>query len=100
VDEAGSSPELARLHGTYPNPFNPKTAVSFSMESTQRVNISVYDMSGRRIAVLMDEEMPAGDHEVAWNGTDFAGNQMSSGVYLVRLHVGEHKETQSVVLMK
>lgn len=68
-----------------PNPFNPMTHVLFSLPQPGRVQVAVYDLSGRRVAVIADSVFAAGDQDVPWAGRDDAGRDVSSGVYFVRI---------------
>ncbi len=68
------------LLGTYPNPFNPTTAISYQLSAVSFVNLSVYDVSGRKVAELENGWRDAGVHEVIWDASDLA-----SGVYIYRL---------------
>lgn len=81
ADEMADLPEKVRLHQNYPNPFNPSTTIRFELTGdNQRARLSVYDILGRRVAVLVDGKLPAGVHTVSFDGTGLA-----SGVYLYRL---------------
>jgi flagellar hook assembly protein FlgD len=62
--------------------------------------LSVYDISGRRVAVLADRFLPAGKHEVRWDGTDSASRPLSSGVYFVLLDAGGDSRSGKLVLLK
>jgi hypothetical protein len=90
----------AALEQNYPNPFNPRTTIAFTLETVARVTLSVYDAQGRRVTTLVDAVRPAGVHEAAWNGTDAAGNPVSSGVYLYRLKAGNTVLSKRMVLLK
>ena len=68
-----------------PNPFNPMTHVLFSLAQPGRVQVAVYDLSGRRVALIADGVFAAGDQDVLWAGRDDAGRDVSSGVYFVRV---------------
>ena len=80
-----------------PNPFRPMTTIRFGLPSSVHVELAVYDVSGRRVAVLADRVLEPGDHEVTWRGTDARGEQVSPGIYLARLIVGEVVATQKIV---
>jgi hypothetical protein len=103
LDNPGSSVERVsgiipggfELSQNYPNPFNPSTTVYFSIQSPGRVVLKVYDVVGRVVSVLADENMPAGSYRVNWNGTGFP-----SGIYFYSLTSGGHRETRKMVLMK
>jgi large repetitive protein len=78
-----------------PSPANPKTAISIQLSALSFVNLSVYDISGRKVAELVNGTMSAGDHTVSWNAS---GN--ASGVYLVKLTAGEEVVSGKVVVVK
>ena len=83
------------LTGAYPNPFNPVTTIEFALEKRGPVNLSVYDMLGRSIAVLVDSEMNAGTHSVAFNAS-----HLPSGLYIIRMEASRQHWTQWVSLVK
>jgi hypothetical protein len=85
----------------FPNPFNPQTTIAFDLPSEQVVNLSVYDVSGRLVDVIVDNEIAArGRNEVVWRGRDMAGRVVSSGVYFYRLEAGSSTKTERMVLVK
>jgi len=88
------------LRTTHPNPFNPRTSIGFTVEQAQQVTLAVYDMTGRRVVVLVDEVVGAGDHHVDWNGADEQGRTVGSGAYLVRLESLEVVESQKIMLVR
>lgn len=92
---------FAALHAAYPNPFNPRTTLSFDLAQDSAVSLVVYDLSGRRVNVLLDHE-PAqrGRNEIVWRGCDEAGRRLSSGVYFYRLDAGAYSATGRVVLLQ
>ena len=77
------SPMAARL-SNHPNPFNPRTTLKFEMARAGRVELGVYDLQGRRVRVLVSDILPAGHHEVMWDGLDNQGRILSSGLYFAR----------------
>ncbi len=79
------APTLTVLHQNKPNPFNPRTTVSFDLARPGQVRLVVYGLDGRVASVLAEGSLPAGSHAYAWDGTDAAGRRLASGVYLVRL---------------
>ncbi len=101
-DEGIASPDSRiRLHGNFPNPFNPQTTIEFEMPSREAVTLRVFDMSGRLVKELAGaEELHPGRHEVVWNGRDDAGRQVASGTYFYRLEAGRYSETKRMVLVK
>lgn len=83
------------LHPASPNPFNPSTRISFALGSRQTVRLTVYDVLGREVAVLLDRPMMAGEHTVAFSGTD-----LPSGMYFCKLQVANQTRMQKLILMK
>ncbi|MCF7807459.1 MAG: T9SS type A sorting domain-containing protein [Candidatus Marinimicrobia bacterium] len=71
-----------------PNPLNPTTTISYELPELSNVILTVYDVLGREVRTLQNQEQPAGRYEVLWNGVDDSGNQMSTGVYFARLQAG------------
>ncbi|MCB2200702.1 T9SS type A sorting domain-containing protein [bacterium] len=84
-----------KLDPVYPNPFNPSTRISFALGSRQAVRLTVYDVLGREVAVLLDRPMKAGEHTVAFSGTD-----LPSGMYFCKLQVADQTQMQKMVLMQ
>jgi hypothetical protein len=87
------------LHLNYPNPFNPETSIQFDMPESGVVVISVYDVHGRLVCVLLGESRTAGSYSVQWGGKDSFGNPAPSGIYVCRMEVlssGGRRFTQSV----
>jgi len=80
---------------SYPNPFNPTANVKFSVPTTQDVNLSVYDLTGREVSTLVNQNMKAGYHTVTFDAGD-----LSSGIYLVKLQTSNKIITKSVTLLK
>ncbi|MCX6159771.1 MAG: SBBP repeat-containing protein [Ignavibacteriae bacterium] len=83
------------LSQNYPNPFNPVTNIRFSVAKPGDVKISVYDMTGREAAVLVNENLNAGTYSVDWNAGGY-----TSGVYFYRMQAGNYSETKRMILIK
>ncbi len=81
----GAEPLRFALGPAYPNPFNPRTALRFSLAEAGAVRLAVCDANGRWLRTLVDDHRRAGDHTVLWDATDDAGRRVASGVYLIRL---------------
>jgi hypothetical protein len=88
-------PESNLLGQNYPNPFNPSTEIRFGLSQPLHVRLIVYDLLGREVAKLADEDMDAGYHSVTWNA-----NNVSSGVYIYRLSAGDFVQVRRMVVMK
>ena len=93
-------PEQFRLAQNYPNPFNANTNIRFDLKSAEQVELSVYDILGRKIAVLLNESLPAGSHVVTWDGRSGDGNPAATGVYFYRLRAANFDDTKKMVLVK
>jgi hypothetical protein len=76
---------VTRLYQNSPNPFNPRTALRFSLAQTAQVELVIYDVNGRQVKTLANERMDAGSHQVDWDGTDNAGRKLAAGVYWSQL---------------
>jgi hypothetical protein len=101
VTGAATPPVAAgRLLPAYPNPFNPVVTIPFMLPHSGRVELSVHDVSGRRIVVLVDQTMPPGRHEVRWRGVDAHGRRQPSGIYFTRLISGGIESTGKIALVR
>jgi hypothetical protein len=88
-------PNFLGLSQNYPNPFNPTTSMQYTISNRQFVTLKVYDLLGREIATLVNEEKPAGEYEV-----EFDGSNLTSGIYFYRLNAGEYSATKKMILLK
>ncbi len=95
-----SSSTKAKLMQNSPNPFNPSTAIKFFIPDNSDVTIKIYDMLGREVTTLINQQSTAGYHIVYWNGRDSYGRDAASGVYLYRLTAGSFTETKKMNLLK
>ena len=88
------------LSQNYPNPFNPATTFRFELPEAGNVCIAVYDVAGRRIAVVADRYFLAGGSEVVWNGKGEDGGELASGVYFARMTFNGHTSVRKLVLLR
>jgi len=88
------------LHPMMPNPAVGETRIAFSLPERDRVDVSVYDVSGRLIARAFGGELTAGDHEIVWGGAGEGGRLLPSGIYFVRLVAGETSAESKLVLLR
>lgn len=100
VDIKGQLPKSFSLAQNYPNPFNAGTNISFNLPSAGYVELSVYDILGRRVTFLLDGFLPAGNHSATWNGRSGTGESMATGVYFYRLKAEGFDETKKMLLVK
>ena len=85
-------PDVFALHQSYPNPFNLSTTIPFDLPESGTVSLTVYDLLGRKVATVMDEELPAGRHRVA-----FIPDNLASGIYFYALEAGDNRETGKMI---
>ncbi|MBK7500346.1 MAG: T9SS type A sorting domain-containing protein [Ignavibacteriales bacterium] len=90
-----TQPKEFLLQQNYPNPFNPSTSIQYAISSMQFVTLKVYDLLGREVATLVNEEKTIGSYEV-----EFYGNNLTSGIYFYKLQAGSFVETKKMVLIK
>ncbi|HET6349269.1 MAG TPA: T9SS type A sorting domain-containing protein [Candidatus Krumholzibacteria bacterium] len=88
------------LLANVPNPFNPATAIRFSLATRQHVQINVYDVAGKRVVNLLNEVRPAGVQQIMWNGGDASDRYVASGIYFIRMSTRDGDFTRKVVLLK
>jgi hypothetical protein len=94
------SPKRTGIARISPNPFNPRTTVSFSLEKDQRVSVRIYDTRGRLVTTLVDEMRAPGTYEVTWEGQSISGGGAPSGVYFAHFQSGSTVETRKITLLK
>jgi len=90
---------IARLSSPYPNPFNPRTVVGFSLGKPGLVTLAIYTVRGVRVSRIYSGELDAGDHSFVWKGTDEGGAVQSSGLYFARLTDGRGRDLAPPVKM-
>src|SRR5262249_48072404 len=94
------APDQVLLHQNSPNPFNPETTIRFELPSAMRVQLSIFDVHGRLVRNLIDEQRPAGASTAEWNGRDNSGTQVATGVYFYVLEAGGSRYQRKMVLLK
>jgi hypothetical protein len=88
-------PQDFMLLQNYPNPFNPSTTIKYELPRASQVTLSVYDILGREVSVLVNERKDAGVYEVKFDGANYA-----SGVYFYRLQAGDFVQSKRLLLLK
>ena len=83
------------LYQNFPNPFNPTTKIKYKIPEFSNVKLTVYDVLGKEIKILVNEEKPAGNYAVEFNGTG-----LPSGVYFYRIETAKYSDTKKFVLLK
>lgn len=100
TEEARAVPASFSLLQNYPNPFNPMTTVRYNLPETSIVEISIYNILGKKISTIVNETQQAGVKEVIWNGTDDLGRAVSAGIYIYQIRAGKFIESRKMVLMR
>ena len=99
-DEESISPYTFSLAENYPNPFNPKTTIEYSLKVRSHVSIVVYNLIGQEIRTLVDELKPAGSYVTHWDGTDADGHEAATGVYFYQIRADDFAATRKMLLLK
>jgi len=88
------------LAQNYPNPFNPETDIPYTVAESGHVNVSVYDTKGRKVVTLVDDYKERGMYNAHWNGKDFRGKDMPSGVYYSVMEINGKRFTKKMIMLK
>jgi len=91
----GGNPDKFILNQNYPNPFNPTTIISYSLKTDARVKLTIYNLVGQSVQVLVDGFQGTGDYEVNFDASD-----LPSGIYLYKLQVGDYSSVKRMTLVK
>jgi hypothetical protein len=97
---SSNNPQELRLYPNFPNPFNQKTMINYELRITNYVDLSIYNLSGEKVAMLFSESQAAGFHQVAWDGKSDAGKAVSSGIYFLVLKTRDQLRTGKMILMR
>jgi len=93
-------PQGFALEQNFPNPFNPFTTLRYDLPEDALVNITIYDMMGRVVNTLINDQQTAGYRSIQWNATNGAGSPLSAGIYLYIIQAGDFRQTKKMVLLK
>jgi len=95
-----TKPNVTALKANYPNPFNPTTTIAFDIAKSGHVAIDVYNAKGQRVKTLANRVFEAGSHHLVWNGTDYSGKTVGSGIYFYRMTTNDYSGIHKMLLMK
>ncbi|MBL7961554.1 T9SS type A sorting domain-containing protein, partial [bacterium] len=98
--DVSAIPSEFKLHGNYPNPFNPSTTISYEIPIQGKVVIKIYNTLGQEIRTLVNEVKPAGFHKLVWDGRNNNGQSISSGLYIYRLQTDRFVKSHKMILLK
>jgi hypothetical protein len=88
------------LSDNYPNPFNPVTTIHYVLDKDELVNLSIYDVRGKLIKILVDGNQYSGYHFINWNATNEQGRPVSAGLYFYTIQVDKYTTTRKMALLK
>ena len=101
VEEVPQSEKIADLNiKVLPNPFSKSTKISFQLTETAQVECAIYDITGREVQTLMSTSQGAGNYSLIWNSKDNNGNAVESGVYFVRVLIGQGAKQTKLIILK
>lgn len=100
TDEDPTLPAQFELAQNYPNPFNPTTTISFSLPTASNVTLEIFNTLGQRVTTLVNQGLPAGVHQIVWDGSDSRGGDVASGVYFYRLSANGSHLSRKMMLLK
>jgi hypothetical protein len=89
-----------RIDAPAPNPFNPSTVIRFTVGRPGRVRVTVYNVAGARVRVLVDAPLPSGEHSVRWDGKDDRGRDVGSAAYFIHMDTAEGSRSRKAVLLR
>ena len=95
-----SPPSMISLHKNYPNPFNPKTTISYSLVQNTFVNLTIYDLIGNEVKNLVNSKKQSGHQLIQWNATNNQGHSVPAGVYLYNIETDNFSLTKKMILLK
>ncbi len=98
--DAGESSAIFRFRPAHPNPFSSDTRMALALPATENVTVRIYSAAGRLVRTLVDGQLEAGEHAIKWNGTDWRGSRVASGVYFVRVKAGANGASRKVVFLR
>ncbi len=96
----GTAPRVTMLGPNVPNPFNPRTEISFDLVRTGQTRLSIFDVRGMLVRRLFDENLQAGSHTAVWDGNNGSGQAVGSGTYLYRLESGPEVQVRKMLLIR
>ena len=93
-------PSKFLLDSPYPNPFNPSTSIFYDIAKTGQIHLAVYDLNGRLIKTLKNDEAKRGYHSVIWDAKDENGMDVSTGIYFIKLTSLSFLDTRKILYLK
>lgn len=99
-EDSDGLPKEFALHQNYPNPFNPTTVIEYALPKASHVRITIYNLLGQQVKLLVAQDQPAGYKTVLWDGRTDSKAEVSSGVYFYRIMAGDFVNCKKMLLLK
>ena len=99
-EKKGLPPESFSLSQNYPNPFNPQTQIVYALPRECHVKVTIFNLLGQRVKVLVDKYQKAGFKRVYWDGKDERGVEVASGIYFYKIQAGDFVQSKKMVILK
>ena len=99
-DDFSQAPVSFALEQNYPNPFNPGTTIGFSLTKAVQVQLTVYDINGRKVSDLVSGSLSPGAYDIQWDATSNNGTQVAGGIYIYRLQAGSFIQMRKMTLLR
>ena len=93
-------PSRYRLDQNFPNPFNPRTQIKYSLKEAGNVSVKIFDVLGNNVNIIVQEFQHKGFHSVNWNGTNSYGEAVTAGMYFYEIKSKNFKQTKKMILLK
>ncbi|OYD13827.1 hypothetical protein CH333_09830 [candidate division WOR-3 bacterium JGI_Cruoil_03_44_89] len=93
------APDVFWISRCHPNPFTEFTSINYFLPTNDKVSLKIYDITGRVVKVLIDEEVNAGYHTIGWDGKDASGNKIASGIYFCRIEGNKFKAARKLIAL-
>jgi photosystem II stability/assembly factor-like uncharacterized protein len=99
-NDISEKPVTTLLKGNYPNPFNPETTISFSLNKEEFVSLEIYNIKGQKVKSLVSATLSANNYSIVWNGTDDTNQKVSSGMYFYKMKTQSYSKVNKMLLLK
>ena len=93
-------PKEIIVHPAYPNPFNANTIIQYQTQQTRKIDVSIFDVSGKHINTLVNELKNPGDYAIAWDGFNYNNQVVPSGIYYCVVTSNGYRQAQKIILLK
>ena len=93
-------PGIFRLNSVYPNPFNSRCSIRITANGREKVKLTIFDTMGRKVRSLVNGHLKPGTHSIIWDGNNYSGKPVASGIYIANLIQGEFSESKRITLVK